>query len=83
MRELVLAEVNYVSGGNKALLGALVGGAIIVGLVGSYLTSPYKVKYEPYEHTYEVITPVYDANGVYAGDMVDTYTEIKYKPVYY
>ncbi len=83
MRDLAFDEMNHVSAGNSAIVGACIAGVILVGLVGSYFSSSYHVKYEPYIHTYEVITPVYDPNGKHVGDMVDKYEETKYKAVYY
>jgi hypothetical protein len=83
MRELAFKEINHVSGGNGAVIGACVAGAILIGIIGSYVSRPYHVKYEPYTHVYDVVTPVYDHQGTYVGDKIDTYEEVKYKPIYY
>lgn len=86
MRTLSYNEQIGVSGGIAAeavVVGAFVGLTTLCFL--SAISTPYyvpgpKIVYEPVVSSYDVITPVYE-NGMYVGDMVDTYTTTDYMPV--
>jgi hypothetical protein len=64
MRQLTTNEVTAISGGNEALvfLGIVGFTAFTIGLLASIPPRPCT----------QVTTPVYQ-NGIYVGDMVDTY----------
>lgn len=85
MHVLSLKETETISGGMGGyLFFAGVGAGILGTLSYSALTSTpqsYKTYYEPKVTYYDVTTPVYDGNGLYQGDIVNTYADTSYVPV--
>lgn len=84
MREITRNELNTVSGGTlvEILFGFGIG--VITSAIYNYASQPTlqcKTLYDQQPFFYDKTTPVYDAYGVYQGDIVDTYKDFNYVPV--
>lgn len=84
MRQLTTTELTTISGGNDAAILGVGLGLLGLGMLASTpsygygygyydVYYPTPVYYAPVPVTTQVVTPVYQ-NGMYVGDMVDTYT---------
>lgn len=82
MRQLATNELTTVSGGNDAAILGFGLGLLGIGLLATTPTYGYSsygyngygyYGYAPLPVTTQVATPVFQ-NGIYVGDMIDTYT---------
>lgn len=75
MRQLSINETNMISGGISPQVVTM---GVLAGLVALWaISTPRRYCYNAVS-TYDVIEPVYDFNGYYIGDMINTYEKVDY-----